>query len=94
MLINLLKKYGFIQSQADKCINIETFDRLTIFLIIYVNDALVISSCEQISPHNFLFVQFLTHLKPLLKSVCILMDNTGNLNLAPLVFFALVIAAK
>ena len=39
-----LLKYGFVQSQADQCIYIGLFNGTKVFLIIYVDDALVISS--------------------------------------------------
>lgn len=45
---DFLKKYGFIQSQADNCVYVGTFDKIKVFLIIYVDDALVISSSKQL----------------------------------------------
>ncbi|CAG4933546.1 unnamed protein product [Colias eurytheme] len=43
-----LFKYGFVQSQADNCIYIGHFNGSKVFLIIYVDDALVISSNKQL----------------------------------------------
>lgn len=43
-----LKKYGFIQCQADNCIYIGFFKNVKVFLIIYVDDALIVSESKQI----------------------------------------------
>lgn len=45
---DFLTKYGFIQSQADNCIYTGIFNGNRVFLIIYVDDALVISSSDQL----------------------------------------------
>lgn len=43
-----LVKYGFVQSQADSCVYVGIFDGVKVFIIIYVDDALVVSSCSYI----------------------------------------------
>ncbi|CAK1579065.1 unnamed protein product [Parnassius mnemosyne] len=43
-----LMKYGFVQSQAGNCIFIGVFNKIKVILIIYVDDALVISSSKQL----------------------------------------------
>lgn len=43
-----LLKYGFVQSQADTCVYIGIFDQIKVFLTIYVDDALVVSSSKQL----------------------------------------------
>lgn len=43
---NFLIKYGFVQSQAENCIFIGIFNKIKIFLILYVDDALVISASK------------------------------------------------
>lgn len=45
---NFLIKYGFKQSQADNCVYIGIFNNIRVYLIIYVDDALVISSSKQL----------------------------------------------
>lgn len=43
---NFLIKYGFVQSQADSCIFIGIFNKIRVLLIIFVDDALVISASK------------------------------------------------
>lgn len=45
---NFLKNYGFQQSQADKCVYVGHVSETKVFLIIYVDDGLVISSSKSV----------------------------------------------
>lgn len=43
-----LKSYGFVQSQADYCVYVRNVENIKVILIIYVDDALIISSSKKI----------------------------------------------
>lgn len=45
---DFLKKYGFIQCQADSCIYVGIFKQVKVILILYVDDALIVSESKLI----------------------------------------------
>lgn len=45
---DFLKSYGFVQSQADYCVYVRNVESIKVILVIYVDDALIISSSKKI----------------------------------------------